>query len=68
MQNRREVNQDGLRPFTLCAVNCKKGSKPTCGVAADPLPSRASPESADGPLLPFGLWLTAAAQLDQTSH
>lgn len=29
MQNRREVNQDGLRPFALCAVNCKKGSEPT---------------------------------------
>ena len=35
MQNRREVNQDGLRPFALCAVNCKKGSLQTFSAAQD---------------------------------
>lgn len=53
MQNRREVNQDGLRPFALCAVNCKKGSKRSCGAAAGCMTSLAVLRDARGPKRPL---------------
>ncbi len=62
MQNRREVNQDGLRPFALCAVNCKKGSNRTCGGAAAQFREPRQRIDVPGPNLPFIGFADAAAR------